>query len=261
MIGVLEGSGPAGRRDDRGRGPLRPPGPRRADLGLAGDVLERHPQRGRRQRLGHGPGDGAGPTAGQAGRPPAPPGRLHGVLGRGEGAARLAALRRAPADPARQDGHDDQLRHGRPAQREGRADRRRHREHRRDRGDRRRPGHGGRVQDQEGQGDVRRLRRERPRVVLPQGRADPLPLHRPPRRLPPAERRHRADQLRRDGPDRRLRRAAPARRRPPADPPRVHQGRSSSPRTPTATATPTPAGSGWGPTSGPSPTTAPRTRA
>ncbi len=86
-----------------------------------------------------------------------------------------------PLYRARQDGHDGQLRHGRPAQREERADHGRPREHAGAGGDRRRARHGRGVQGQEGQGGVRRLRRVRPRVVLPEEDPGPLPVHRAPR--------------------------------------------------------------------------------
>ena len=55
---------PACERDGRHRRALRPPGPRRHDLGVAGHLLQRHPQRGRRQCLGDVDGAGAGPAAG-----------------------------------------------------------------------------------------------------------------------------------------------------------------------------------------------------
>ena len=84
VVGVLEGAGPhadetvviGGHYDHLGHGGH--------DLGVAGVLLERHPQRGRRQRLGNLDGARAGPAAGCPPRPAASPGRLHGVHRRGD---------------------------------------------------------------------------------------------------------------------------------------------------------------------------------
>ena len=167
-------------------------------------------------------------------RPPAPPRRLHGLQRRGEGVARVAPLRRAPALSAldrtvfmvnfdmvgRLNEQDELTVFGT--------------------GSTARRGRAGRcargvvgVQDQEGQGDVRRHRRERPRVVLHGGRAGPVRLHGRASRLPQAERRHPPDQLPRHGPDRRLRRGAPARPRPPPEAARV-RARSAARASPRA---------------------------
>ena len=84
-----------------------------------------------------------------------------------------------PLYPARQDGDDGQLRHGRPAQRQGRADRLS--------APARTPGLDALVDAARASrrgsrsrrsGDVRRVRRQRPRVVLPQEHPRPLRLHR-----------------------------------------------------------------------------------
>ena len=182
----------ARRRDGRRRRPLRPPRTRRPALGLARVPLQGHPQRGRRQRLGDVDGARAGPAAGAPARPAAAPGRLHRLLGRGARPARLEVLRRASALSARIDRADGQLRHGRPAQRQERADRLRHRHDPRARHAGRRARQVGGLHHQE---DRRRARAERPAVVLPQEHPRPLRLHRHPPRLSPAQRRHRADQL------------------------------------------------------------------
>ena len=70
VIGVLEGAGPladetivvGAHYDHLGRG----------GIGLAGVRRPRHPQRGRRQRLGHRDGAGTGPPAGRAAPTPCP---------------------------------------------------------------------------------------------------------------------------------------------------------------------------------------------
>ena len=238
----------AGRRDGRRGGPLRPPRPWGHSLGLARVPLDRHPQRCRRQRVGNLDGARAGAAAGAAARPAAPPGGLRRLLGRGAGPARLEVLCRASSVSARLDGADGQLRHGRPAQRQERADRVRDRHDPRAR----RPGRGpGQVGGLHGQEDRRGARAERPGVVLSQEHPGPLRLHRQPPRLPPPQRRHRADQLRGHGADRRLRRAAPARRGPAPAAPRVRQGRAPRRQAGPAATTPraTPAGSRSRPTS------------
>ena len=78
----------------------------------------------------------------------------------------------------------------------------------------------------------RRVRRQRPRVVLPEGHPDPVRVHGHSPRLSPAQRRLRSDQLRRHGPHRRLSRADPARPGPQARSSRVHQAGPAEPRRP-----------------------------
>ena len=76
-------------------------------------------------------------------------------------------------------------------------------------------------------GAVRRVRRQRSRVILQQGCSRPVCVHGAARRLPSAQRRFGPHQLHRDGPHRRLSRADHARRRPAA---RAADVSSSSPR-------------------------------
>ena len=84
--------------------------------------LDGHPQRRRRQRLGHRDGAGDGPPAGRAAPTPCP-----AASSSSPSRARSAGLLGSqhyvehPLYPARHDGDDGQLRHGRPAQRQGRV--------------------------------------------------------------------------------------------------------------------------------------------
>ena len=84
------------------------------------------------------------------------------------------------------------------------------------------------LEDQESRRAFRRVRRQRSRIVLREGRPGPLRVHRAPRRLPPAQRRFRPDQLHRDGPHRRLPRADHARRGAPARAAGVRQARRAA---------------------------------
>ena len=150
VVGVLEGVGPAGRRDGRRRRPLRPPRPRRPALGLARVPLEGHPQRGRRQRLGHGDGASRWP-AGWPARPDPLPRRVVFMAFSGEerGCSARSTTSSTRSIPLDDDGHDGQLRHGRPAQRQERADRLRHRHQPRARRAGRRPRQVGGLHGQE----------------------------------------------------------------------------------------------------------------
>ena len=118
VVGVLEGSGPlaeetiiiGGHYDHLGRGGLMS-----GSLAfLSSDIHNGADDNASGTAMVHG----NRPPPGLAPRSLAATGRLHGVLRRGKGPARIAVLCRAPALSPELDGDDDQLRHGRPPQRQ-----------------------------------------------------------------------------------------------------------------------------------------------
>ena len=183
VIGLLPGHDPgAPQRDRHRRRPLRSPGARRVRQPRPGQHGT-GPQRRRRQRLGRGDADPdrrpAGALAAGAHR------ALHRLQRRGAGPARLGPLREAAAVSAQRHDGDDQPRHGRAApERPAHRLRRAHRQ-----------GVSGAARFAQlargvrSQGPGRRLRPQRPVVVLCRRPAGAPRLHRPARRLSPDHRR------------------------------------------------------------------------